>query len=168
MVDKVKQHEARQRFQERMKAEGRKRVEMWIKAEHVAEFQEAARMGHGLARLRKEALAAVTAEVRKECAVTLREKIRWAMQRQLRAESRTWPEGSNAMPPRVRFQVRPPAEIRRMARRRGWRWERVSGTWWLPTDPKTWAGSEDVLAAAAGAGIAVDRLGPQAFGDEED
>lgn len=146
MVDKVAQAAARSRFQERMAAQGRRRVELWIRADQVAEFQEAARTGHGLARLRREALADVRREVRKSCAAELRRRTRKALLVQARKEARAVPAGANAPPSRVRFGVRPPMLVRWALRELGWRYDPVAAVWIVPQDdPATWDRSLRVL-----------------------
>ena len=80
-------------------------------------------------------------------------------------DARAHPAGSNSLPPRVRFERRPPKNIRQKARYRGWLYDPVSACWWLPDDPGRWPASEALIKEVEAAGIAVQRLAsPRARG----
>ena len=158
-MDPAERHrEAQRRHEAAQRAAGLKRIRLWVRPEDVAALQEAARSPHGLARLRKQALKEIKAELRDEVGERLKRETEKAMVVQARADARAHPSGSNSLPPRVRFERRPPKSIRQKARYRGWLYDPVSACWWLPDDPDRWPASEALIEEAEAAGIAVQRL----------
>lgn len=155
---KERRKAAKARHAARMKAEGRRQIHLWVRDEDVAALQEAARSGHGLARLRAEALAKVETEVREAVTERLELRTERALLAQARAEARQHPAGSNAPPARIRLGRRPPGTFRRRCREAGWRYDPVAAVWHLPDDPGRWAVASALIEEAEAAGLPVEKL----------
>ena len=127
------------------KAQGLKRIVLWVQPEHVETHKIAAENPHALAQLRREVQARIEREMWDRVAAKMERRVERAFLAQKRAQVRRQQTGSNRPPERVRFKARPPGAIRNRLKAAGALYNPVAAVWELPDDPEAWPAIERLL-----------------------
>ena len=145
--------ENQRKFIAEKKAQGLKRLTLWVKPEDVEAHQLAAQQPHALNRLRKKVERELRPQIETKVAAELERKTRRAMLIQKRAQARRQTAGSNRPPELIRFERRPPAVMRNRVKDAGWSYDPVAAVWHLPEDPEAWPDVQKLLDELDGYGI---------------
>ncbi len=154
--------EYQRRYFAARKAEGLKRIALWVRPEDVEDISLAARCPHALSKLKKKILEDLRPKIEKQIEAELTRKTRRAMLAQKRAQARRQHAGSNRPPEMIRFRARPPGALRNRLKDAGWLYDPVAAVWHLLDDPEAWPATErllDELDAAYDIERLVDPLG---------
>ena len=127
------------------KAQGLKRLVLWVQPENVEAHRVAAEQPQALNRIRRRVEAEVERETRARVGARLDRRTERALLAQRRARARRLQAGSNRPPDMIRFLYRPPGKIRDRLKARGWEYDPVAAVWHLPDDPETWPDTERLL-----------------------
>ncbi|WP_316015342.1 hypothetical protein [Roseobacter sp. HKCCA0434] len=149
--------ENQKRFVAARKAEGLRRLTLWVRPEDAAALKDITRQPHAIAALRDRVTAEVEAELRPGILARVRaelsRKTRRAMLVQERARARTQGAGSNRPPDAVRFTRKPDRAERDLIKAAGWLYDPVSAIWHLPEDPASWPLTDALLAVLERHGV---------------
>lgn len=137
--------ENQRRFIATRKAQGLKRLVLWVAPEQVEDMRLVAKQPHALARLRRQIIEDLRPKIERQVRDELARKTRRAMLAQKRAQARRQQAGSNRPPEMIRFTQRPPAALRNRLKAAGWLYDPVAALWHLPDDPGLWDASEALL-----------------------
>ena len=127
------------------KAQGLKRVVLWVRPEDAEAHKIAAEQPQALNRIRKTVEARIERETWARVAARLDRRTERALLAQRRAQARRLQAGSNRPPEKIRFKSRPPGKIRNRLKASGWLYDPVAAVWHLPEDPETWPASQRLL-----------------------
>lgn len=133
------------RYADARKAEGRKRIALWVREEDIDDLRLAARQSQALSKLKRQVIADLRPKIEAQVAGELTRKTRRAMLAQRRAQARRQAAGSNRPPELIRFVTRPPATVRNRLKAAGWLYDPIGAVWHLPDDPATWPATERLL-----------------------
>ena len=148
-MSKTNSYENQKRFLQAKKDQGLKRVILWARPEDVDSLKTIARQPHAIAKLRKKVEGELTRKLKSELEPAIRNQLRRKTLRafllEKRKTSRQHPHTSNSPPPLIRFNHRPPKEVREKVRAAGGIYDPVACVWHLPSDPSEWSAVQKLL-----------------------
>ena len=131
--------ERQHKFIERKKANGMKRLVLWVAEEDVDDLKLCARQPHTLAKYRKaietEVIADLKKRVERQMYTKIAKKVEKSILAQRRYQARRMPANKKLVPPCIKFKKEPPAVIRHALLDAGWVYDVADAIWHLPTDP---------------------------------
>lgn len=142
MSDKISKKvnlERQNRYVDRQKAKGMKRLILWVPEEEAEEIKLCTRQPHALAKLRKEVeaevIATLTKKIERQVYTRIAKKVERSILAQRRSQARRVEVKKNSPPDCIRFAKRPPATRRQALKDAGWVYDIADAIWHLPTDP---------------------------------
>ena len=123
-VSKEVNLERQNRYVDRQKAQGMKRLILWVPEEDAEKIKLCTRQPHALAQLRKEIEAEVRAtlakKIERQVYTRIAKKVERSILVQRRSQARREAVKQNSPPDCVRFAKRPPAAQRQALKDAGW------------------------------------------------
>lgn len=152
-MNQKQNREKQRRYTAAKKAQGLKRIVLWVQPEDVVSLRLAAKQPHALAQQRAKVEAEIERQMWGKVAAKLERRTERAMLAQKRAQARRQTAGSNRPPELIRFERRPPGAVRNRIKAAGWVYDPVAVVWHLPDNPEVWPDVQKLLDALDGYGI---------------
>lgn len=139
-------------------ANGLRQVTVWVREEDAETLRLFVKQPHALASVRESLRAEIVDELRAELSKKLtpkitqqvRQKLTRSIQRAIKLQERAKYKRienvrKNTPPPFIRFNKKPPMEIREQIKKAGWIYNPVARVWITPKNEEEWAATEKIL-----------------------